>query len=208
MFHFLAALCYTVSRLCLEAEGNRVKKGFILICMLLLLLGCKKDVKEEEILQDNQYYLVAADAKKLLVTLPESFFSDEEEKEVSVLKAFYQKSSTKPLNLYYFKESDDYSVEDIETKMRGFTKEYKDLVSSNEGEILSETDKTRIHAGSMEGYYVDVSYSLGSSESYCAEFYLQNDGYVMHGTIRLDGDDTENVQITELIQSLFENVEK
>lgn len=172
--------------------------------MLLFLLGCKKEVKKEEILQDNQYYLVAADTKKLLVSLPENFFSNEEEKEVSVLKAYYQKSSTKPLNLYYFKESDDYSVKDIEAEMKGFSKEYKDLVSSNQGEILSETDMTQIQAGSMKGYYVDVKYSLGNSESYCAEFYLQNDGYVMHGTIRLDGEDTEQVKIKEFVQNLFE----
>lgn len=176
--------------------------------MLFVLMGCKKVEKKEEILQDNQYYLVAADAKKLLVTLPANFYYSGEEKEVSVLKAYYQKSSTKPLNLYYFKESDDYSVDDIEVEMKEFSKKYEDLVSSNEGEILSETDKTAIHAGSMEGYYVDVSYSLGNSESYCAEFYLQNDGYVMHGTIRLDRDDTVNVRITELIQGLFENEEK
>lgn len=202
MFYFRAALCYTVFRLCLKAEGNRVKKGLIVICMLLMLLGCKKEEKKEEILQDNQYYLVAADAKKLRITLPENYYYNGEEKEVSVLKAYYQKSSTKPLNLYYFKESDDYSVDDIEIEMKGFSKKYEDLVSSNEGEILSETDKTAIQAGSMKGYYVDVSYSLDKSESYCAEFYLENDGYVMHGTIRLDGDDTDNVQITELIQNL------
>lgn len=167
-----------------------------------MLLGCQKEEKKEEILQDNQYYLVAADAKKLRITLPENYYYNGEEKEVSVLKAYYQKSSTKPLNLYYFKESDDYSVDDIEIEMKGFSKKYEDLVSSNEGEILSETDKTAIQAGSMKGYYVDVSYSLDKSESYCAEFYLENDGYVMHGTIRLDGDDTDNVQITELIQNL------
>lgn len=180
-----------------------MKKGILLICILLMLVGCTKDDNKEKILKENQYYLVAADGERLLVNIPKNFYCDEKEKKVSMLKAFYRKSSTKPLQIYFFKESDDYSVKDIETEMEEYRGEYEELVSLNQGKIESLTESTDITIGSWKGKYVEVTYSLDDNVSYCGEFYLKKENYVMHGTVRLDGDDTAQADLKTIMEELM-----
>ncbi len=180
-----------------------MKKVLLLICMFFLLTGCTKEEKKDTVLQENAYNLSAADGKSIILTLPREYVFEQKKEKESVLKAYYQNSSTKPLNIYYFKESDGYSVKDIERKMYGFIEEYRELVQTNHGKILDTVDLSKIKSGYMTGKYVEVMYTLHGNISYCGEFYLQSDGYVMHGTVRLDGDDKEHLQIAELVEKLL-----
>lgn len=168
-------------------------------------MGCTKENKKEAVLKANEYELVAEDLKSIRITLPETFFCSEGNKKVATLKAYYQKNSTKPLSLHYFKESEDYSWRDIETRMEGYVKEYEDLVMANKGELLHKTALTDLETGTMKGKYVEVLYALDGSTSYFAGFYLQDDGYVMQGTVRLDGKDREQVKIKALVNELLQN---
>lgn len=181
-----------------------MKKVILYMCMLFMFTGCTKDEKRERTLSENQYYLVAADGEKLLVTLPEEFSSKEQEKEVSVLKAYFQQNATKLLTLYYFKESEEYSADDILKKLKHFSKEYEQLVFFNDGEIVSKTEKKELEAGSMKGYYSEVTYVLDGNESFCAEFYLKKDEYVLNVTLRLDGEDAKHIRIDEIAKDLIQ----
>lgn len=168
------------------------------MCMLFILTGCTKEENSENKLLQNQYYLLAGDGEKLLVTLPEEFLCKEQNKEAGVIKAYYQGNATKLLSLYYFKETKEYSSEHIERKLEHFSKEYEDLVSLNNGKIVCQTTKQELNAGNMKGYFSDVLYELDNNESYCAEFYLKSNGYVLNGTLRLEGKDAKDIQINKL----------
>lgn len=189
-----------------------MKKIVLMFLVLVMVTGCGKrtestapsNSEKKEALQENQYNLVAVDGQKQLITLPEDFTVKNAEENTNVLKAFYRGSLTKPLNLYYFKESDKYSVTDIEQEMDQFLEEYKDLVSLNQGKILSKTKVTSLQAGELTGKYTEVKYSLDDAVSFNAEFYLQNGDYVLHGTLRLDGDDSEKLKLEEFVQTLVQ----
>lgn len=172
--------------------------------LLAVLTGCGKKTEYIPALKENQYRLTALDGNEIVVTVPEDFTIENQEDKTSVLKAFYRKSATKPLELYYFKESDQYSVKDIEKEMEKLPVQYEELVALNDGRVLSKTEEKNLQAGKLTGKYTEVKYQLDDTESYNAEFYLQEGDYVIQGSLRLDGEDSDKVQIEELAECLVQ----
>lgn len=181
-----------------------MKRKLFPLCfaVLLLMTGCTKKENTEENLAQNQYYLVAADKQKIRITLPEDFEAGEQDTEESVLKSYYRANSTELLSLHFFEETDAYSASSIEDSFTDYVEQYEDLVSANAGEITDKTDMSDLSADGMDGKYVEVTYELGEEESYCAEFYLKEDSYVLHGTLRLAGEDKDVYTIEELAKML------
>lgn len=184
-----------------------MKRKLITLCfaVILLMTGCTKEENTEDKLAKNQYYLVAADKQKILITLPDNFETEEQDTEVSVLKSYYRANVTELLSLHFFEETDEYSVRDIEDSFADYMKQYEELVSSNNGEIIDKTEVSDLSADGMDGKYVEVTYKLGEEESYCGEFYLKEDSHVLHGTMRLAGEDKDAYAIDELAKMLVED---
>ena len=173
----------------------------MLFVMCILLSACSKK-QEKEILKENQFYLLAGDGEKLSVELPIEFVVKEEEKEVSVLKSYYNGCMLDLFELYYFKESEDYGINELQQQLDTYIDEYHELVSVAEGKIISETESSECTVGAMQGAFAEVTYLMEDNISYCAEFYLYEGKYVLHGTLRLSGENVGNITIEELIKKL------
>lgn len=173
----------------------------MLLVMCILLSACLKK-PEKEILKENQFYLLAGDGKKLSVELPIEFVVKEEEKEVSVLKSYYNGCMLDLFELYYFKESEDYGISELQQQLDTYIDEYHELISVAKGKMISETEPKECTAGAMQGALAEVTYSMEDNICYCAEFYLYEGEYVLHGTLRLSGENAGNITIEELIKKL------
>ena len=170
------------------------KKFCIFLSAIILITGCSSKTKDTKAdLLDNQYQLTATDGSKLLIALPEDYVAENDEKEQSALKAYYCSNKTEPLTLHYFKETKEYTVKDIQSELDSFESQYQILVDSNDGTIDSSTGLTKLTVGDQTGQYIALTYTLDKHTSYCAEFYLQQEDYVLHGTQRLNEKPEEDV---------------
>ena len=149
----------------------------------------------------NQYKLTATDESQLLISLPDNYTAASEEKEQSALKAYYCSNKTEPLTLHYFQETDDYSLKNIQSELESFESQYQTLVDSNSGTMDSTTGLTEFSIGEQSGQYIALTYTLDKHSSYCAEFYLQKDDHILHGTQRLNTPPKEDV--SALVEKLL-----
>lgn len=174
----------------------------IFLSFLILLTGCTSETNDEkQNLADNQYYLMATDGTQILVSLPDDYTSTTDEKEQSALKSYYCSNQTEPLTLHYFKETEEYSVDDIRTEMSDFESQYQTLVDSNHGTIDSSTGLSELTVGEQSGQYIALTYTLDNHTSYCMEFYLKKGQYILHGTQRLNEPPKDDV--TTFLQNIL-----
>lgn len=166
----------------------------IFLSCLILLTGCSSKANDEkQDLADNQYQLTATDGNQILISLPDDYTSTTDEKEQSALKAYYCSNKTEPLTLHYFKESGEYKLEDILSEMTDFELQYETLVDSNNGKIDSSTGLTDFTVGEHSGQFIALTYTLDNYTSYCMEFYLKKETYILHGTQRLNAPPKDDV---------------
>jgi len=185
-----------------EGIMRKKKARYLFFMLLFLLTACHKKTEPVQLLEENQFYLSAADGKKILIELPEEFFVQEEEKEVGVLKSYYNGYEMDLCELYYFKDTDEYGIPDIEEKMDTYVSEYQRLAEAAKGRVIEATEPVECRIGEFQGKYADVTYSLHNEKSYCAEFYLEQNGYILHGNLRLSKEHVGAITVEELIKKL------
>jgi len=181
--------------------------GVILI--ILLLNGCSTDKKEEQKIDYNSnFVLTSSDGKQFVFPKQKEFSIDQDMNTgtVSEVELYYKNAVNNVLNLKVFQGTKDYGEEQLIEELNGYVARFQDLVQENAGSIEDSIDATEVKINDYTVHYSSISYNLDNYFTYNAEFFVVINDYIIKGSVRLEEEASEEIELELLLHSLFSNL--
>ena len=189
---------------------KRLRKFACLLVFVFVLQGCGQSKNEETSIQnyENSFVLTCADGAKFIFPNQEDFIVSQDgiAQSTSSIELSYKSLFNNNLELKVFQNTKDYGEQQIKEELKSYVKRYQNLAEQNEGKVFDSVEEKALIVSDYTINYTGIFYELGGRSTYSSEFFTVIDEYIIYGTLRLEEDSVEELDMEQFLTSLFEEL--